>query len=106
MKSAGMIPCTECQAKSKVMETRRNVSGVHRRYVCINNHRFSTQETPTTPRKPVPKPEVVQLPPAAVGQPRPSVLPKTKLVPECMRSSRPGSDDNLKIKSRGFDGNN
>ena len=41
------MKCPECGAWASVLETRTRLTGVVvRRYVCANNHRFTTTETP------------------------------------------------------------
>jgi len=37
--------CPTCDTYTEVLETRVNPKGVRRRYMCANQHRFTTQET-------------------------------------------------------------
>lgn len=98
--------CPECEIKSEVLETRSNSSGMRRRYVCMNGHRFSTQEAPINPSTPQ-QPAQMRTPylPAQMrtaGPPSMSIWDRPMLVPVHIGSSRAGADDNLKIKSKGL----
>ena len=39
------VPCPVCgEGRSSVVNTRPSAAGVYRRRVCVNGHRFSTEE--------------------------------------------------------------
>ena len=48
------MQCPECKAWTEVLETRKNALGKRRRYVCANQHRFTTLEqvTISKPKEP------------------------------------------------------
>lgn len=40
------MKCPRCEAWTEVLETRKLIDHTYRRYLCANNHRFSTAEMP------------------------------------------------------------
>jgi hypothetical protein len=38
------MKCPQCGAWTELLETRKRVAGVYRRYECANTHRFSTMD--------------------------------------------------------------
>jgi transcriptional regulator NrdR family protein len=50
------MKCPQCGAVAYVIDSRPRDSGArHRRYLCFNDHRFSTLEQVQAPRAPRPK---------------------------------------------------
>ena len=47
LKRPHSVACPVCgDGRSRVMNTRPSVQGIYRRRVCVNGHRFSTEELP------------------------------------------------------------
>lgn len=46
IRGGATVPCPECRKKTRVLRTTRSDDRVVRERVCVDDHRFTTTETP------------------------------------------------------------